>query len=158
MKGNKEVIEVLKEVLTGELTAINQYFLHGRMCKDWGYERIADVIMKESIDEMKHAQKVIDRILFLEGVPNLQKLSPLSIGENVEEQLKADLGLELKAIERLKKGVEVCHKSADFHSRELLEQILADEEHHVDWIESQLHIIKEVGLDNYLSQQIHEKS
>ena len=154
MKGHPEVIEVLKGILTNELTAVNQYFLHARMCKDWGYEKIGDKFYKESIDEMKHARDLIDRILFLEGIPNVQKLHPLKIGETVKNQLKSDLNLEKKAISDLKKSIEICVKTSDFASRELLEQILVSEEKHTDWIESQLHAIEEIGEGNYLSQQL----
>ncbi|MCB0394910.1 MAG: bacterioferritin, partial [Bdellovibrionales bacterium] len=136
MKGDAEVIKALNGVLTGELAAINQYFLHSRMCKDWGYERLASKVYKESIDEMKHAQALIDRVLFLEGVPNVQKLGPINIGQNVLEQLESDLELENQAIPRLKKAIELCVEKADHVSRELLEKILISEEEHVDWLES----------------------
>ena len=154
MKGDAKVIETLNHLLMGELTAINQYFLHARMCEHWGYERIGKIMYHESIDEMKHAQKLIDRILFLEGLPNLQKLGALNIGQSVPEAMKADLGLEGHAVPLFKKGIELCYSVADHVSRELLEQILADEERHVDWLESQLHLIKELGTENYLAQQI----
>jgi bacterioferritin len=157
MKGHKEVIEMLNAILTGELTAINQYFLHARICKDWGYERIAKKVYNESIDEMKHAQWLIDRILFLKGLPNLQRLDDLNIGETVPEQLKADLGLEETAVPRLKKAIDLCVKHQDHGTRELLEKILVSEEDHVNWLEAQLHMIKEVGAENYLSQQIREE-
>ncbi|MCB0367593.1 MAG: bacterioferritin [Bdellovibrionaceae bacterium] len=153
MKGHADIIAMLNEVLCGELTAINQYFLHARMCKDWGYNKIGDVIYHESIDEMKHAKEVTDRILFLEGLPNLQKLETLEIGEKVPEMLKNDLRLEERAIPRLKKGIELCQKHSDHGTRHLLEEILRDEERHVDWLESQLHIIGEVGVENYLTEQ-----
>lgn len=154
MKGEPKVIELLNEVLTGELTAINQYFLHARMCKDWGYEHIAEKIYHESIDEMKHAQSLTDRVLFLEGLPNLQKLGQLSIGQNIKEILKADLELENQAIPRLKEGINLCYDLKDHGSRELLEQILVDEEGHVDWLESQLFLINQVGYENYLAEQM----
>jgi bacterioferritin len=154
MKGDPNVIDMLNQVLTGELTAINQYFLHARMCKSWGYGKIASRVMKESIEEMKHAQDLTDRILFLEGVPNLQKLLKLNIGETVPEQLKSDLGLEEAAVKLLKNAIKVATDAADYTSRELFETILADEENHVDWIESQLQIIKDVGVQNYLAEQI----
>lgn len=154
MKGDPKVIAILNEVLTGELTAINQYFLHARMCKDWGYDVIGDKVYAESIDEMKHAQELIDRILFLEGIPNVQKLFPLNIGENVEEQLKADLALENEAIPRLRKGIEICNSVSDHATRDMLEKILVDEEGHADWIETQLHAIGEIGIKNYLAQQL----
>lgn len=154
MKGHPEVIEALKGILTNELTSVNQYFLHARMCKDWGYEKIGDKFYKESIDEMKHARDLIDRILFLEGIPNVQKLHPLKVGKTVKSQLENDLDLEDKAITDLKKSIEICVKVSDFASRELLENILVNEEKHTDWIESQLHLIKEIGEENYLSQQL----
>ncbi len=154
MKGDKAVIDLLNKVLEGELTAINQYFLHARMCKDWGYEKLANKVYHESIDEMKHAQQLIDRVLFLEGLPNVQKLGSLSIGQNVQEQLKSDLALENRAIPLLKEGIALCSEKKDHGSRELLEHILVSEEEHVDWLESQLHLLNEVGEKNYLSQQI----
>lgn len=156
MKGDAEVIKALNGVLTGELTAINQYFLHARMCKDWGYEKLAAKVYKESIDEMKHAQELIDRVLFLEGIPNVQKLGPINIGETVVEQLESDLALENQAIPRIKNAIELCNEKSDYGSRDLLEKILISEESHVDWLESQLHIVKEVGKENYLSEQINE--
>ena len=154
MKTDNKVIAALNEILTGELTAINQYFLHARMCSHWGYERIGKVIYSESIDEMKHAQKLVDRILFLEGLPNLQKLDPLQIGESVPEALTADLALEGQAIPRLKKAIQLCWDTSDHGTRELLEQILVDEERHVDWLEAQIGLIKNLGDKNYLAQQI----
>lgn len=156
MKGDKKVIEALNIILTGELTAINQYFLHSRMCADWGYERIADIIHKESIDEMKHAQTLVDRVLFLEGFPNLQKLNKLNIGETVEEQFKSDLQLEFHAIENLKTSIKTCDDARDYTTREIFERILEDEEKHVDWLEAQLNIIKDIGLQNYLAEQIKQ--
>lgn len=155
MKGHPEVISSLKNILTNELTAINQYFLHSRMCKDWGYEKIGEKFYKEAIDEMKHAKDLIDRILFLEGTPNVQKLHSLNIGETVKNQLKNDLDLESKAIADLKKSIETCIKVSDFASKELLESILVSEEKHTEWIESQLNLIKNIGEENYLSQQLN---
>lgn len=154
MRGDADVIKLLNEILVGELTAINQYFLHARMTKNWGYERLAKVIWEESIEEMKHAQDLTDRVLFLDGVPNLQKLNPLNIGETVPEQLKADLAVEQEAIPRIKKGIALCYDKGDHGTRELLEHILKDEENHVDWIEAQLQMIQDVGVQNYLAQQI----
>jgi len=154
MKGHSEVIEALKKILTNELTAVNQYFLHARMCKDWGYKKIGDKLHKESIDEMKHARDLIDRILFLEGIPNVQKLHPFKIGLTVKNQLENDLQSENKATSDLKKSIEICTKFSDFTSRELLENIMISEEEHIDWIESQLNIIKDIGENNYLSQQL----
>ena len=144
MKGDPKVIEALSDVLTAELTAINQYFLHARMCMDWGFTKIGKFVHDESIEEMKHAQELIDRILFLEGHPNLQKLGKLHIGENVEEQLKSDLKLEYDAVARLRDAIEVCTEVKDFTTRDLFEKILIDEEKHVDWIEAQMHIIKQI--------------
>ena len=154
MKGHEDVISALKEILTNELTSVNQYFLHSRMCKDWGYVKLADKFYKESIDEMKHARDIIDRILFLEGTPNVQKLHSLKIGTTVKKQLENDLSLEDKAISDLKKTIKICIQHSDFASKELLENILVSEEGHTDWIESQLHLIQEVGEENYLSQQL----
>lgn len=158
MKGHPKVIDALNEILTGELTAINQYFLHARMCTHWGYERIGKAIYEESIDEMKHAQKLVDRILFLDGLPNLQKLGTLNIGQTVPEALTADLGLEGQAIPLLKKSIELCYQVSDHGSRELLEAILIEEERHVDWLESQLSLINDLGKEGYLAQQIYGKS
>ncbi len=145
-------------MLTGELTAINQYFLHARMCKDWGYERIAGKVYHESIDEMKHAEKLMDRILFLEGLPNVQRLLKINIGETVKEQFESDLKVEYEAVERLKKGIQICVDLRDSTTREIFEHILEDEEGHIDWLETQLRLIGEIGLQNYLSQQIREGS
>ena len=156
MKGHVDVISALKGILTNELTAVNQYFLHARMCKDWGYEKIGDKFYKESLDEMKHARDLIDRILFLEGLPNVQKLHPLKVGTTVKTQLENDLLLESQAIKDLKAAIQLAFKHSDFTSKELLESILVSEEEHIDWIEAQLHIIKEIGEDKYLSQQIHK--
>ena len=154
MKGDKKIIEVLNDVLTAELTAINQYFVHGEMCENWGYDRLHHMIRKHSIEEMKHAEEVIERILFLEGIPNMQRLSKVNIGESVAEQLRLDLGLELEAVERLNKGINVCNEVGDNNSRHLLEEILEDEEEHIDWIEAQLTLVEQVGIQNYLAQQI----
>ena len=154
MKGDPKVIEVLNEVLTAELTAINQYFVHAEMCENWGYERLLKIIRKESIDEMKHAEKLIERILFLEGIPNVQRLWKINIGENVPEIFKADYALELEALPRLNQGIEICREAGDNNSRHLLEHILEDEEEHVDWLEAQLSLIEQVGVQNYLSEQI----
>ena len=154
-KGNAKVIEILNEVLTGELTAINQYFLHAEMCRDWGYEKLYSVIRKESIDEMKHAETLIERVLYLEGIPNVQRLGRIRIGETVEEQLKSDLALENEAIPRLQRGVELCTELGDHGTRQLFDAILASEEEHVDWLEAQLELIDQVGIQNYLATQIH---
>ncbi|HET7433122.1 MAG TPA: bacterioferritin [Thermoanaerobaculia bacterium] len=157
MKGDKQIIEILNEVLTAELTAINQYFVHAEMCENWGFDRLVKVVRKHSIGEMKHAEEVIERILFLEGIPNVQRLGKINLGENVPEMLKLDYQLELEALPRLNKGIEVCRELGDNNSRHLLEKILHDEEEHVDWIEAQLSLIEQVGAQNYLAQQIKEE-
>jgi len=152
---NSAVIEVLNEVLTAELTAINQYFLHAKMCQSWGYARLAGYLRKESIDEMKHADAVIERILYLGGLPNLQRLWHLRIGETVPEQFTSDLALENEAIPRLQKGVEQLRAAGDVGSALLLEGILRAEEEHKDWLEMQLELIEQIGLQNYLARQMH---
>ena len=156
MKGDPKVIDLLNECLTGELTAVNQYFLHARMCKNWGYEHLAKKIYAESIDEMKHSDKLIERILFLEGLPNLQRLAKLSVGTTVIEILKNDLALEMVNPPRLNKGIQLCRDVGDNASEDLLTKILVDSEHHVDWLESQLELVKQVGEAHYLAQQIRE--
>jgi bacterioferritin len=156
MKGDAQVIDLLNEVLTGELTAINQYFLHSRICKNWGYKKLAEYIYKESIDEMKHADKLIERILYLEGLPNVQRLSKVNIGQSVPEIFKNDYAVELVAIPLLKKGIKHCRDVGDNVSEHLLINILSAEEEHVDWLEAQFELLKQVGEQNYLSQQIHE--
>ncbi len=150
MKGDKKVIAFLNKVLVNELTAINQYFLHAKMYKNWGLKRLAEHEYHESIDEMKHADKLVDRILFLEGLPNLQDLHKLLIGENVEEMLKCDLKLEMDALPLLKEAVAPCESVGDYVSRELFEDILDSEEEHVDWLETQLELIRQMGLPNYI--------
>ena len=154
MKGHKEVIEVLNEVLAGELVAINQYFLHSRMCENWGYLALAKKIRLESIDEMRHADQLVGRILFLEGLPNLQRLDKLHVGETVPEQLKSDLALVHVALKRLREGVALCRDKADRTSEDLLATILAAEETHVDWLETQLGLIQALGEKHYLAQQL----
>jgi bacterioferritin len=154
VKGNDQVIQLLNEVLTAELTAINQYFIHARMCQNWGYERLWKKVRAESIGEMKHADELIARILFLDGLPNLQRLGKVDVGQTVHEQLKLDLGLEKSAITMLNGGIELARSVGDNGSRELLEKILVAEEEHVDWLEAQLTLIQQVGEANYLSQQI----
>ena len=156
MKGNADVIKVLNDVLRKELTGINQYFIHAKMCKNWGYEVLADVHWHESIDEMKHADRLIERIIFLEGVPNVAAYDKISVGANVKQQLENDRGLEQAALTVLKPGIKTWLEVNDDASRELLEHFVLDEEHHIDWIETQLHQIEEVGLQNYLAQQIHK--
>ena len=154
MKGTKEVIDLLNEVLAGELVAINQYFLHAKMCKNWGYMALADVIRKESIDEMRHAESLVDRILFLEGLPNLQRLDKLHVGQTVPEQMKSDLELEYRAVKRLNDGLALCREKGDHTSEELLRKILVAEEEHVDWIETQLGLIDKLGENAYLAEQL----
>ena len=157
MRGNDQVIAILNEVLKGELTAINQYFLHAKMCENWGYMRLAAYNRAESIDEMKHADILMNRILFLEGTPNMTDLFPIKIGANVKVQLQNDLDLELAAIPRLNNGIKVATEVGDNASRELFEEILVDEEKHADWLEAQLYMIGEIGIENYLAQQMHAK-
>jgi bacterioferritin len=153
MKGNKDVIAILNRVLKNELTAINQYFLHSRMLKNWGVTKLGEHEYKESIDEMKHADRLIERILFLEGLPNLQDVGPLYIGENVREIIDCDLKLEMEAIPLLRDGIQKCESTADFVSRDLLRAILAGEEEHVDFLETQHELIKRMGLENYVQLQ-----
>jgi bacterioferritin len=154
MKGDPRIIDLLNEVLTGELTAISQYFLHAKMCLNWGYEYLGKKIYEESIDEMKHADKLVERVLFLDGLPNLQKLDKLSIGQTVIEILKSDLALESGTVPRLNKGIQVCRDLGDNGSEELLTYILVESEKHVDWLESQLELVSQVGDAHYLAQQI----
>ena len=154
MKGSQKVIDLLNEVLANELIAINQYFLHARMCENWGYERLWHKVRAESIDEMKHADRVIERILYLEGLPNVQRLGTIKVGETVDEQLRVDLDLEKAAIPVLNRGIELCRSSGDNGTAELLEDVLEDEEEHANWLEAQLTLIQQVGLQNYLAEQI----
>jgi bacterioferritin len=156
MKGHQRVSDLLNDVLTGELTAVNQYFLHAKMCLNWGYGYLGGKIRAESIDEMKHADRLIERVLFLDGLPNLQKLNKLAIGTNVIEILESDVALEHGTVTRLNKGIQVCRDVGDNGSEELLTQILVQSEEHVDWLESQLELVKQVGAPHYLSQQIRE--
>jgi bacterioferritin len=154
MKGKDEIIEVLQEVLSAELTAINQYFIHARMNENWGYKKLAEHIRKESIEEMMHAQKIIDRILYFDGTPNMSKYMKINVGKTVSEQFQKDLEVEYHAVPRLNKGIEVARSNGDNGTRALLEAILKEEEEHVDWLEAQLGIIKEIGVENYLARQL----
>lgn len=153
MQGDKKVIKHLNVVLRNELTAINQYFLHSRMLKDWGLSKLGDYEFEEAVDEMKHADGLIERILFLEGLPNLQELNRLRVGENVREILKSDLELEMEAIPALRDAISYCEEVKDFVSRELFEDILESEEEHVDFLETQIGLIEKMGLENYLLSQ-----
>ena len=154
MKGNDQILGLLNDLLTNELTAINQYFVHAKMCENWGYERLAHKIREESIDEMKHADMIISRILFLEGVPNLQKLNKLRVGETPREQLESDLQLEYAAIAFLNQGVAACREAGDNATKDLFERILGSEEGHTDWLETQLELMRQIGEQNYLAQQL----
>jgi len=154
MRGDAAIIEALNDVLTSELTAINQYFIHHKMCDNWGYARLSKKKREESIEEMKHADEVIERILYFDGVPNMQRLSQVSVGEDAIEQHKLDLALEIEAVDRLNKAIALCRERADNGTRDLLERILVDEEESIDWHEAQLHQVEEIGRENYLAQQI----
>jgi len=156
MKGDSQVIALLNEVLTAELTAVNQYWVHGRMCENWGYQRLWKKIREESIEEMKHADELVARILFLEGVPNLQKLGKVNVGQTVPEQFQLDLQVEYEAVKRINEGIEQCRAKGDSGSREILEHMLVDEEEHVSWLEAQKELIGQVGEQNYLAEQIKE--
>jgi bacterioferritin len=154
MQGNAEVIDLLNEVLTNELTAVNQYFLHARMQKNWGFAKLGEYSYNESIDEMKHADALIERILFLDGHPNVQRLGSVRIGETVPEQFAADLAVEVRAMETLRRGIALCREKDDDVSRLLLESILSSEEEHVDYLETQISLIQSLGEGNYLAQQL----
>jgi bacterioferritin len=156
MQGDPEVIALLNEQLTSELTAINQYFLHAKMQQNWGLTKLAAYTRGESIDEMRHAEKITDRILFLEGLPNYQRLGTLQIGQTVREQLRADLAIELAVVERLRPGIAMCRAKGDMTSANLLEEILADEEHHIDYIETNLDLIDKLGEQLYLAQLVDQ--
>jgi bacterioferritin len=156
MQGNAQVVEILNEVLTAELTAVNQYFIHAMMCRNWRYQRLAKHSREESIEEMKHAQELIERVLYMEGVPNMQRYLKINVGQNVPEQHQFDLQLERDAVARLNRGIALCRDVGDNGSRLLLEKILHEEEDHIDWLEAQLQQIEDVGLQNYLTAQIEE--
>ena len=157
MKGNPQVIAALNLALKEELLAINQYFLHGEMCENWHYGRLGSFIKKQSIDEMKHAEALIERILFLDATPSLTEPMQLTVGKNVREQLESDLKLEIDAVGMYNEAIKVATEAGDNASRELFERLLKDEEEHVDWLEAQGHQIQEIGYERYLSQQVHEE-
>ncbi len=154
MKGDKKIISYLNGALTNELTAINQYFMHAKMCENWGFHKLAGRTRAESIDEMKHAERLMERILFLEGLPNLQNLQKINVGESVAEQLKLDLDLELNAMPLLREATQYCREQHDEVSKALFQDILDAEEEHVDWLETQLELIGQVGIQNYLQSQM----
>jgi bacterioferritin len=156
MKGHDQVVAALNDVLTSELTAINQYFIHARMCENWGYQRLWKKLREESIGEMRDADKLIERILYLDGLPNLQKLGKVNVGQSVSEQLRLDLEVEKSAIKHLNDAIELCRSLGDHGSRDLLEDLLTGEEEHANWLEAQLTLIAQVGDENYLAQQIRE--
>jgi bacterioferritin len=156
MRGDPEVVDALNEILTSELTAINQYFIHYKMCENWGYQRLAKKKREESIEEMKHADCVIERILYLGGIPNMQRLSPVRVGEEPIEMHKLDLELELDAVGRLNRAIALCLAKNDAGTRELIEHILVEEEDAIDWLEAQLHQLADMGRENYLAQQLEE--
>jgi bacterioferritin len=154
MKGKTEIIDLLNEVLTAELTAVNQYFVHAKMLKNWGLHKLAEHVRAESIDEMKHADELIDRILYLEGIPNLQRYNKVNVGETPKEQLELDLQTEYQAVERFNRGIALCRDAGDNGSRELLDAMLVSEEGHVDWLETQLDLIARLGEERYLAEQL----
>ncbi|TMA19293.1 MAG: bacterioferritin [Deltaproteobacteria bacterium] len=154
MKGDTQVIALLNDVLSAELTAVNQYWLHARLCENWGYERLWKKIREESLEEMKHADELIERILYLDGMPNLQRLGKINVGETVPEQFKLDVEVEYEAVKRLNEGIEACRAKGDNGTRALLEKMLADEEDHVDWLEEQQRLVESLGESAYLAEQI----
>lgn len=156
MRSDPEIIAALNDILTSELTAINQYFIHFRMLENWGYKRLAKKKREESIEEMKHADRVIARLLYLDGVPNMQRLSPVRVGEEPIEMHKVDLELEMEAVERLNKAIALCTAKGDGGTRELLESLLVEEEDSVDWLETQLHLVGDLGRERYLAEQMHD--
>ena len=155
MKGDAQIIELLNAVLTNELTAINQYFIHHKMCQNWGYEKLSAHHREESIEEMKHAEALMDRILLLDGVPNMQRLHPVRVGETVPEQHACDLALEMEAVKLLNEAIKACRDKGDNGSRDLLEGILVQEEAGIDWVEAQIGIIEAIGVEQYLVELIH---
>ena len=155
MPGDPAVLELLNDVLTSELTAVNQYFVHAKLCQHWGYERLAEKVRAESIDEMKHVEELADRILYLEGMPNFQRLYSVRVGETVPEQFELDLATERESIQRLNDGIATCVGVGDNGTRELLAHMLVDEEEHADWLETQLEAIRQIGVENYLTEQLH---
>jgi bacterioferritin len=154
MRGDPEIINVLNDVLSAELTAVNQYFIHAKMCGNWGYKALESFVRDESIDEMRHAEQLIERILFFDGTPNLQRLLPIKVGETVPEQFQADLEVEYAAIERLNAGIALAVAKGDNGTRELLASILVAEEEHADWLETQIETIRQIGVENYLAQKL----
>ena len=156
MHGDPRIIEALNDVLTAELTAVNQYFIHAKMSSNWGYLRRGAHVRDESIDEMRHAERIIDRILYFDGTPNMQRLFPVRVGETVAEQLELDLAVEHEAVPRLNRAIELCVEVGDNGTRDLLADILVSEEEHVDWLETQLETIRQIGLELYLSQQLQD--
>ena len=154
MKDDKQLVTLLNDVLTAELTAVNQYFLHARLCHHWGFDRLAEKVRKESIEEMKHADELIDRILYLEGLPNLQRYGKVNVGQTVPEQFQLDLQVEYDAVKRFNDEIEACRSAGDNGTREMLERMLRQEEAHVDWLETQQETIKQIGVERYLSEQI----
>ena len=156
MRGDAEILDALNEILTSELTAINQYFIHYKMCENWGYKRLAKKKREESIEEMKHADRVIERILYLGGVPNMQRLSPVRVGEEPIEMHKLDLELEREAAARLNQAIDLCLKKSDAGTRDLVESVLREEEESIDWLEAQLKIVADIGRERYLAEQLHE--
>jgi bacterioferritin len=154
MKGDTKVVALLNDILTGELTAVNQYWLHARLCENWGYQRLWKKVRDESLGEMKHADELIDRILYLDGMPNVQRYGKINVGQTVPEQFTVDLAVEVDAVKRLNDGIELCRTVSDNGTRELLEHILKHEEEHIDWLEEQQRLIQQVGEQNYLSEQI----
>jgi bacterioferritin len=154
MKGDPDIINALADVLAAELAAINQYFLHSKMCAHWGYEKLAKKKREESIEEMRDAEAIMDRILFLDGIPNMQRLNPVKVGEDPIEQHRADLAIELEAVARLNKAIALCRDRHDNGTREMLERILKGEEDSIDWLESQLHAVQDIGKERYLAEQL----